>query len=67
MHHQVIKKLLDDMTALQMPQNLLRNVFLIWETYYQIKKISENSSQNKKIYPVEKNFLVHSIRKFILI
>ena len=50
-----------------MPQNLLRNVFLIWETYSQIKKMLENSSQNKEIYLTKKNFLVSSIRKFILI
>ena len=54
-------------TTLQMPQNLLRNIFLIWETYSQIKKILENSSQNKEIYLAKKYFIVPSIRKFILI
>ena len=34
--------------ALQMPQNLLRSIFLIWEIYSQIKKILEYFSQNKK-------------------
>ena len=48
------------------PQNLFRNVFLIWETYSQIKKILENSSQNKKIYLAKKKFLVPSTRMFIL-
>ena len=62
---------------LQIPQNLLKSIFLIWKTYFQIKmiweaysqikKISENSSQNKKICLAKKNFLVHSTRKFILI
>ena len=42
------------------------NVFLIRETY-QIKKILQNSSQNKKIYSAKKNFLIPSISKFILI
>ena len=55
------------MCTLQIPQNLLRNVFLILETYSQIKKILENSFQNKKIYLAKRNFLVPSIRMFILI
>ena len=50
--------------SLQKPQNLLRIVFFIWETY---KKISENPSQNKKIYLAKKNLLVPSTRKFTLI
>ena len=53
--------------TLQIPQNLLRNVFLIWETYSPIKKLLENSSQNKKIYLAKKNFPVPCIRMFILI
>ena len=33
-----------------MPQNVLRNIFFIWETYSEIKKILESFSQNKTIY-----------------
>ena len=49
--------------TLQMPQNLLRNIFLIWEICSQIKKILD-FSQNKKNKLAEKNFLVPSARKF---
>ena len=45
----------------------IEKYFLIWETYSSIKKISENASQNKKIYLEKKNFIVPTIRKFILI
>ena len=47
-----------------MPQNLLRNSFLICERNSLMKQILGNFSQNKKIY---KNFLFTFIREFILI
>ena len=46
--------------ALQIPQNLLRKIFLIWEMYQNV------FSQNKKHKLTEKNFLVPSAKKFDL-
>ena len=43
--------------ALQIPQNIVRNVFLTWEISSQIKKILEYFSQNKKNKLTEKIFL----------
>ena len=47
------------------PSKLIEKCFLDLRTYSQIKKILDNSSQNKKIYLANKKFLVPSIRMFI--
>ena len=52
---QICPELADFWNTLQIPQNLLRKIFLIWE-------ISEYFSQNKKNKLAEKNFLVASAR-----